>query len=385
MYKKFTIFRQITQLISRYDFQKAVKAHDGEKNSKGFSCWSQFIAMLFGQLSGQDGLRGIENGLLAHANDLYHLGIQKVKRSTLAYANKCRSSKVYETLFGTLLSKVTALAPRHKFRFKGEMFSMDSTTIDLSLELYDWAKFRTTKGGIKLHTRLNHSGYIPDFIHLTDAKVHDINIARRIRFKKGDVVVMDRAYNDYKLFANYCEQGTYFVTRLKRNAKFKIVERRDVSKYKNVSSDHVIAFTGVNSSKKCPLHLRKIRVKDPETGKCITLLTNNMKWSPATLAAIYKNRWQIEIFFKTIKQNLKVKSFVGTSRNAVMTQVWIAAIAYLLLSFLKFQSKQSWTIYKLMSVLPSMLFAKTGLWDWLDSPPTGEGRRKIDELQLQLL
>ena len=363
-----TIFGQIIQLISRYKFDKAVSATNAEKGAKGFSSWSHFVALLFGQFYSQTGLRGIVNGLAIQVKKLYHLGISRLKLSTLSYANNHRPHELFQRVFEELLGETVRIAPRHKFKFTNPLYSMDSTTIDLCLSLYDWAKFRKTKAGIKLHVKMNHNGYLPTVVVVSNAKKHDVNVGRRIKFQKGDLVVFDRGYNDYSLFATYCTEGIYFVARQKKNAVYKVVEKRDVSRYKNISSDQIIEFNGAKAKKNCPLKLRRIRSRDPKTGKWIVVLTNNFTWSPKTIAAIYKERWQIEIFFKTMKQNLKIKSFWGTSRNAVLSQVWIALISYLLLSLLKFKSRLGWTIYTLMSALPMLLFARIDLWIWLNNP-----------------
>lgn len=368
MKKHSSILSQMLQMIPRYEFQKAVKRHNAERHSKGFSSWAQFVALLFCQIAGHDGLRGVVAGLAAYTSRLYHLGVSRIRRSTLSYANCHRSHTVFQEVFLTLLAKVHSHAPGHKFRFKNPLYSFDATTVDLALGLYDWAKFRKTKGGIKIHVKLNHNGYIPEFITVTNAKRHEVKEVDSFQLRAGDVVVFDRGYTDFARFAKYCDEGIYFITRLKKNAVYRVVERRNVSKHKNISSDQVIELRGYYTKKKCPVRLRRIRVKDPETKKYIELLTNQLDWSPATIGAVYKDRWQIEIFFKTIKQNLKVKSFLGTSKNAILSQIWVAMIAYLLLSYMKFLSSYQWTINSLAKILPTLLFSCRNLWDWLNEP-----------------
>ena len=260
--------------------------------------------MLFCQLSKLDSLRAIVNGINSQYKKLYHLGIQKISRSTLSYANSNRSHKLFGVIFYYLLRKTVAIAPKHKFRFKNPLYSMDATTIDLCLSLFDWAKFRKTKGGVKLHVKLSHSGYIPTFAVISSARSNDKIALGAFHFKKGDVVVFDRGYTDYETYANHCSKGVYFVTRVKKNAQFRIIERRNVKKYKNILSDHTIEFTGFYSHKKCPMRLRKIRARDPETNKTIVTLTNQFDWSPQKIAAVYKERWQIEIFFKVFVSRL---------------------------------------------------------------------------------
>lgn len=363
-----TLLGQMLQLFSRYEFQKAVSDARTEYHARGFTSWNHFVSMLFGQLSGQDSLRSIEAGLATQARELYHLGVQPIHRSTLAYANEHRSQELFKKIFISMLSKCKPLAPKHKFRFRNPLYSIDTTTIELCLSLYDWAKFHLTKGAVKLHVKLNHSGYLPCFMIVTQGKVNEQTIAPYIPLEKGDVAVFDRGYNNLDWYKTLDDKGVYFVTRLKSNADFKIVERRSVHHPKNIYSDHIIKLKGPLSRHKFTSTLRCIRSKDPETGKIIVILTNNMRWSAKTIAAIYKERWQIELFFRALKQQLCVKSFVGTSKNALLSQLWIALITYLLLSYLKFKSRFNWSLNTLFSILPTNLFARRNLWDWLNAP-----------------
>jgi hypothetical protein len=379
-----TILGQMLQLIPRYEFEKAVKETKTEYHARGFSSWNHFVAMLFGQLAGQDSLRGIEAGLASQSRELYHLGVVAVKRPTLAYANKHRSHELFKKVFLTMLSKCQWIAPGHRFRFKNPLYSLDASVIDLCLSLFDWAKFRTTKGAVKLHVKFNHSGYLPNFVRVTTGKVHEQRIAPLVPFEKGDVVVFDRGYTDFEWYRTLCERGIYFVTRLKVNASYRIVERHSTEHLAHIRSDQVIEFKGFYSHKKLPYRLRRIHAKDPETGKRIVLLTNHMSWSAKTIALIYKDRWQIEVFFKTLKQQLKVKSFVGTSRNALLSQLWSAMIAYLLLSYLKFKSKFGWSLYTLSSILPTNLFSRRNLWDWLNAPFRASSLSPPDSIQYEL-
>lgn len=379
-----TILGQILQMFSRFEFQKAVKQTNTEYHARGFRSWHQFTAMLFGQLSSQDSLRGIEAGLASQATALYHLGVRPVHRSTLAYANEHRSHELFLMIFQWMLSKCQPLAPKHKFRFKNPLYSIDATIIDLCLSLFNWAKFRTTKGAVKLHVKLNHSGYLPTFAVMTTGKVGESTVAPHIPLEKGDVVVFDRGFTDYAWFASLCTRGIYFVTRLKKNTVYRVVERRSTRHLPNISSDQIIELQGFYSKKKCPHPLRRIRSRDPETGKWIVLLTNQFGWSAKTIAQVYKDRWQIELFFRALKQQLKVKSFVGTSRNALLSQLWVALIAYLLLCYLKFKSRFSWSLYILSSILPTNLFARRNLWDWLDAPYHARSNSPPGELQYEL-
>lgn len=379
-----TTFRQLLQLISGHDFEKCVKSHKGDAYSKGFSCWSQFTAMLFGQLSSQTGLRGIETGLAMNKSSLYHLGIKEVKRSTLAYANGNRTHKIYQDLFYSLLGRLHGNRKKHKFNFKNPLYSVDASTIDLCLNLFPWANFRQNKGGIKLNVKLDHSGYIPTFVSVCNANIHEINSIREMPMNKGDVLVFDRGYNDFKQFSTYCRKGIYFVTRLKKNTSYEILEEYDVEGCENIGFDRKIKMTGYYTKNDCPEELRIVESYDPDTDKTIVLLTNQFSWSAETIAEIYKDRWQIEVFFKTIKQSLKIKSFFGTSKNAVLTQIWIALIAFLLLKYLANCSTQAWTIGSLMGVIPVLLFMKKDIWIWLNKPKLEPGEEFFSGGQMEL-
>ena len=232
-----------------------------------------------------------------------------------------------------------------------------------------------------MHVKLNHSGYLPNFVIITNGQVHDTQVAPSIPFESGDVAVIDRGYTDFEWYRSLDEKGVFFVTRLKKNAHYKIRERGNTDHLKNIYSDQTIELQGFYSKQKYPKSLRRIRSKDPITGRIIVLLTNNFKWSANTIAQIYKNRWQIELFFKSIKQQLQVKSFVGTSQNALLSQLWVALIAYLLLSYLKFKSKFEWSLYTLSAILPTNLFSRRNLWDWLNAPFHQNGNVSITKLQ----
>ncbi|OGX32618.1 MAG: hypothetical protein A2787_07780 [Omnitrophica WOR_2 bacterium RIFCSPHIGHO2_01_FULL_48_9] len=379
-----TILGQMIKMFTRHEFQKAVEAVGTEYHARGFSSWNHFVAMLFGQLAGQDSLRGITAGLATQSEKLYHLGVKPVARSTLAYANEHRSHKLFERIFYGMLSKCQALAPGHRFRFKNPLYSLDATTCELCLSLYDWATFRHTKGAVKLHVKLNHAGYLPAFMVMSNGNVPEQCIAPSIPLERGDVAVFDRGYNSFDWYKSLDDKGVFFVTRQKSNAHYKIIERRDTSRFENISSEQTIELKGFYSRKKYPQRLRRIRSQDPETGKSIVLLTNNFIWSPKTIGRIYKERWQIELFFKTIKQQLKVKSFVGTSQNALLSQLWVALITYLLLVYLKFKSKFGWSLYTLCAILPTNLFSKRNLWDWLNAPFHQRSPKPVNNHQLEL-
>ena len=365
-----SIFGQILQIFTQQDFVRAVRETRAEKGVKGFSCWGQFVAMLFCQLGQAHSLREICGGLATCLGKLKHLGIDTApRRSTLAYANEHRPWQLYQNVFYQLLAKCRVQARGKKpFRFKNKLFSLDATTIELCVTLFDWAKFRQTKGAVKLHLLLDHEGYLPVFARITEGNVHEVNIAHTLMFPKGSILAIDRGYVDYTQFARWTEAGIFFVTREKDNAGYRIIERREVPKNRNIISDQFIVVTGYASRKKCPHILRRIEVWDEENERIIVLWTNHLGFGATTIARIYKDRWQIEIFFKTIKQNLKIKTFVGTSRNALLTQIWTALIAILVLKYLKFRSTLGWSLSNLVAMLRYNLFTYRDLWTWLDNP-----------------
>ena len=261
------------------------------------------------------------------------------------------------------------MTPGHRFRFSNPLYSLDASTIDLCLSLFPWAEFRTTKGAIKLHVGLNHRGHLPEFVTITDGKVGDVTVGRTLNFPKGSIVAIDRGYNDYTWYNQLTEKGIFFVTRLKSNAKTRVIKYHSVLKNKGLTSDHTVEFTGTRTAKKCPAPLRRIGYRDPVTGKHYIFLTNNFKLAAKTIADIYKARWDVELFFKWIKQNLKIKSFIGTSKNAVMTQIWIALCIYLLLAFIKFQSKLKKSMQQILRLLQINLFEKRDLLALLRGDP----------------
>jgi hypothetical protein len=358
----------MVNIFSRLDFQGAVRQTKAERHARGFRSWDHFIALLFGQLAGQDSLRGVEAGMATQGNKLYHLGVKPVNRSTLSYANNHRPHELFHMLFYAMLSKCQRIAPKHKFRFKNPLYSIDTTLIKLCLSLFDWATFRKTKGAVKLHVKLSHAGYIPTFAVMTTGKVHEQRVAPKFPMEKGDVYVFDRAFNNFTWLADLHRRGITFITRMKRNAKYRVVKRRKCKRRDIIKADQIIEFTGFYSHQNLPFRLRRIVSKDPETGKRIAILTNQFSWAPSTIASVYKDRWQIEIFFKTIKQLLKIKSFLGTSQNALLSQLWVALCAYLLLSFFKFQSRFKWSLYTLSCIIPTNLFCHRDIWDWLNNP-----------------
>ena len=365
-----SIFGHILHLFPRREFFEAVEATRADRDAKGFSCWDQFVAMMFCQLGQAHSLREICGGLASCFGKARHLGIQTVpKRSTLAYANEHRPWQLYEKLFYQILGRCRQLEfGKRKFRFKNRLFSLDASIIPLCASLFDWAKYRRTKGAVKLHLLLDHDGYLPVFARVTTGKIHEVRIARTLNFPAGSIVVVDKGYVDFSLFWSWNQSGVFFVTRQKGNARYRVVEQRAIPTNRNILSDQLIALEGFYAHKKYPVVLRRLEVWDAENEQLIVLLTNHMDFGATTIAAIYKDRWQIEIFFKTIKQNLKIKTFVGTSANALLTQIWTALIAILVLKYLKHRSQYQWSLSNLVAMLRYNLFAYRDLWVWLDEP-----------------
>ena len=363
-----TVFSQLLKLVPRHEFETLANRHHAGRRLRKMTRWSQFVAMALSQLSGRASLRDVVSNLSAQTAKLYHLGTAVVTRSSLARVNEKQPYSLYEQLAGKLLTQCQRCAPRHDFRFKNKLYSLDASTIDLCLSVFPWAKFRTTKGAVKLHVGLDHDGLLPSFMTITDGKNHDITAARSLQLPKGSIVVMDRGYNDYTWYNQLNSQGVFFVTRLRKNARYRTIERRHVIKSKGLSSDQSICLTGTKASN-CPITLRRIGFKDAATGIRYFFLTNNFDLAASTIAEIYKARWQIELFFKWIKQNLKIKSFLGTSRNAVMTQIWIAICVYLLLAYLKFASQIDRSLQQILRLLQLNLFDRRELRSLLVGDP----------------
>jgi hypothetical protein len=363
------LFSQMLHVIKRNDFEKLVREHKAEAHSKGFSSWEHFAAMLFAQLGRAQSLREISYGLRTCLGKLNHLGMKKAPpRSTLSYANNHRPWELFRSVFYQTLNQCQIIAPDHKFRFKNKLLSLDTTVIDLCLSLFPWAEYRRTKGAVKLHLLLDHDGYLPVYAHITEGKIHEINIARNLSLPAGSIVVYDRGYVDYSFFQKCTDNDVYFVTRQKKNAKYDVVQEHKIPQRRNILSDQTIKVSGYYSVKKCASLLRRIVVWDAAKKKEIVLWTNHFKFGASTIAAIYKERWQIEIFFKTIKQNLRIKTFIGTTAIALKTQIWTALIAILLIKYMKLRSQVNWSLSNLIAMLRFNLFTYRDLWKWLQNP-----------------
>ena len=369
-----SICSQMLQLFSRLEFESAVRQHKAERHARGFTCWGQFVAMLFCQLGHAQSLREICGGLAASEGKLKHLGLPAAPaRSTLGYANEHRPWQLYQTVFQQLLEKcqqVVASAPgkkKRKFRFKNRLLSLDATVIALCVSAFDWAQFRRTKGAVKLHLLLDHDGHLPSFAVVTEGKLHEVQVARQLHFAPGTILAIDRGYTDYEWFARLSEEKVYFVTRLKDNADYAVVEEREIPQRKGVRRDQVIFFYKLaRAGVDC--FFRRVEYYDEKTDALLVFLTNHLSLAAATVAAAYKERWAIELFFKALKQNLRVKTFIGTSENALQIQIWTALIALLLIKYLQLRATFGWSLSNLVSLLRQQLFVYRDLWAWIDNP-----------------
>lgn len=374
MVKAASLFSQLLKEFPRDEFEMLVKEQEAERNAKGFTCWTQFVAMLFCQVAKADSLREICNGLSCCLGKLVHLGVSKApNKSTLSYANTHRPAALYEAVFWRAMARFRAKESgigtrKTKFRFRNKLLSMDATVISLCLELFPWATFRRRKGAVKAHVVLDHDDYMPSWAMITEGGRHEATVAKTLQFNPGSIVAMDRGYNDYTLFGRWTERSVYFVTRLKENAIHRVVRNLEVPRNRNILSDQIIRLTGVKAEEKCPYSLRLVVVWDPVNEREIALLTNHLDFGATTIAAIYKDRWEIELFFKALKQNLKVKTFVGTSENALLIQIWTALIAMLILKWLHHLSKAGWSLSNMASMLRMNLFTYRDLSDWLNDP-----------------
>lgn len=371
-----SLFNQLLQHFPRTEFGALVKKHGAEHAAKGFTCWTQFVSMMFCQLAHADSLREICNGLACSVGKLVHLGVTTApNKSTLSYANANRPAAMYEELFYTSLKRFRGQqglgVRKARFRFKNKLLSLDSTTITLCLDLFPWAKFRRAKGGVKAHVLLDHDDYLPSYVLVSEASKSDVRVAQKLdlnHLNPGSIVAMDRGYNDYGLFGKWSDQGVFFVTRLKEGAAYEVVDSTMGPLPRNILADELIRFTGPKAVQDCPNLMRRVVVWDKVNEKELVLLTNLLEFGSTTIAAIYKDRWEIELFFKALKQNLKVKSFVGTTQNALLIQIWTALISMLLLKWLHHLSKANWSLSNLASMLRMNLFTYRDLNRWLENP-----------------
>ena len=355
-----TILNLVLRHLPKSEFERFVQEHRGDHRVRKLSCWQLFVCHIYAQLSGTASLRDLELALGSMPNSLYHLGLDSFSRSTIADANTKRPAIIFEQMFNSLVKRVNSVAPGHGFKFKNPLYSLDSTTVSLCLSLFKWAKFRTRKGALKIHLMIDHRGHLPSAAVITNGKKSDIKTARSLRFEPDSIVVVDRGYIDYCWLHRLTCQDIWWVTRLKKNVNYQIIKRHKVEGNPGVTSDWTIRITGAKADS-IPIELRRVRYVDPKTGKAYEFLTNIFHLSAKEIADIYKARWDIELFFKWIKQNLKVKSFFGTSENAVRIQIWSALCVYLMLAYLKFISNSRFSLTNLLIRIRTNIMVKIRL------------------------
>lgn len=370
---KVTLFSQIISKLERSVFNKIVTEKNTDKHQKGFTSWSHLVSMLFCQFAKSTSVRDISNGLRSATGNLNHLGmISAPSKSTVSYQNKNRDWTLFKDYYYKLLNHLGQQAGfrQVKFRIKSKIFLLDSTTISLCLSLFDWARYKTAKGAIKMHTLLDYDGHLPAYVNITDGKTADNKGAYDIPLLKGSVIVADRYYNDFSLLYTWHSSGAFFVVRHKENLKYRKIKENELplNRHDNILIDEIIALTGSNSQKKYGKQLRRVAIYNEENGQTIELITNQMFWTANTISELYKSRWQIEIFFRELKQLLHIKSFIGTSENAVMIQIWTALITTLILKYLKAIAKYGWQLSNLVAFLRLNIFVKIDLQLWLDKP-----------------
>lgn len=376
--RKNSVFAQVLQTFPRYEFEKVCNRHFEGRNRR-MDPWTQCVALLFGQINGCVSLRHIEELLRSHKEKQYHLGVHAVSKSSLARANEDFSYQIYEDLAQLLFERCRKQAPGHGFRFKSRLYSIDATTISLCHELFDWAQYRQSKGGIKIHMQLDHNGNLPCFLHIGEARSHESTKAKLMQLAKGDIAVFDRGYNDYQWFDSLTAQGVFFVTRAKSNMQYKVIEHHEVIRKSGVQKDQTILLTGIKANGVTQT-FRRVEYLDAATGETYTYLTNNLQLSAKTIANIYKSRWKIESFFREIKQNLKIKTFIRTSPNAVKIQIYIAICAYLMLKLIAFSSKIEISFGKMRRLLAAILFTTKSLIQLLkpDPLPLSENKSQLE-------
>jgi hypothetical protein len=370
--KRFScIMTQLLQVFSRNEFQQAVKQTNAERHARGFASWDHFVAMLFCQLGDALSLREIIGGLSSCEGRLEQFGMKAPKRSTLSYANRHRPWELFRNVFYKVSEQCRAqLGHQTKFRFKNRLLSIDSSVVTLCSKMFPWATWSRQKGAVKLHLTLDHAGYLPEAMVITTGKYSELTVARRRRYARGTILIMDRGFVDFRWFNQLDESGVFFVTRIKKDTPYRVVQWEPIVPGKNLVSDERIELTGRRTRRRYPRPLRLVTI-DTDEGERLQFLTNHLTLAAATIADIYKDRWQIEIFFKLLKQNLRIKSFVGTSANAVWIQIWTALIAMLLIKFLQLKARFGWSFSNLVYFLRMNLLVYRDLWDWLDDPFTG--------------
>jgi len=366
------VFAQIFEFVSHNDFLRFVKKYNGDYKVKHFSCWKQFLCMAFGQLTHRESLSDTVLCIKANSKKLYHLGIgNPISKSTLSKANENRDWQIYQDFALVLIAQAKVLYQdddQLDIKIKNNVFIIDSSTIDLCLSLYPWAKFRKAKAAVKLHTKMDAKTSIPDFIYISDGKMHDINVLDMITILPESFYVMDRGYLDFERLYRIHLTGAYFITRAKKNLKFKRMYSAKVDKTKGIKCDQTIKLTGFYPSQYYPGKLRRVKYYDKRTDKTLIFLSNNFELKALEIAMLYKHRWFIESFFKWIKQHLKIKSFWGTSQNAVKTQIWIAISVYVIVMILKKKLNLSQSIYEILQILSINIFDKDPIYQLFEKP-----------------
>jgi Transposase DDE domain/Domain of unknown function (DUF4372) len=363
MAQKSYVFAQFLNLLPRYEFQRMVEKYNGDYRAKTFKCWDQMASMMIAQIRQERSLRDLDITLNAHAKKLYHLGVSQAPRSTLADANERRDYRIYEELAKLLMVRARREYANTEMSMDidNSVYALDASTIDLCLSLFDWAKFRKTKGAIKLHAMIDLRGNIPSFVTITDGKTHEVKAALFVPLEKESIYVVDRGYVDFSWLWSIERSGAYFVTRLKKNIKYSRIISRPVNKNLGLRSDQEIKLKSERLGRLYPKRLRRVTFRDEEKRKTLIFLTNNFRLSAELIVALYKARWEIELFFKWIKQNLKMKTFLGTSPNAVKTQIWIALVVYLELAVLKERYRIDQPLSKMLHFLEVNLFERKTL------------------------
>lgn len=376
------VFSQVLQYLPKLRFQGFVREHRGDHRVRVLDCWTWFGALLFGQLTGHNSVRAIAKAFQCHRTGFKTLGFGRVCRSTLAEANERRPLRILEATFYFLLKAAQQQAPKSKFRFKGPVWAMDSTTISLCLELCPWAQFHHGKGAFKLHTAIDLAGDLPQFALITTGRVHDITAVRKMSFPAGTTLIIDRAYVDYDWLWKLTNSGVWFVTRMKANCRYQVRECRKTNRTQGVMCDQTIKLSSQRGDD-YEGTLRKISYRDLDTGDRYTFLTNRFDLSPKTIAALYKARWQVELFFKTLKQQLRIKKFLGTSVQSVQAQIWVALIAYLLVCLIRWKERLNWSIPETMAVVGVMIFARARLeWLFREAPAQRLAPPGVEQLTL---
>ena len=370
---KLTLFAQIIGKLDTSKFKKIVANHQSDKHDKGCNSWTHLVMMLFCQFAKSQSVRDISNGLRSATGNLNHLGVNKApSKSTISYQNKNRTFEIFKEYYFELLKSLGQQAgfKQVKFRIKSKIFLLDSTTISLCLSLFDWAKYKTAKGAVKMHTLLDYDGNLPTYVNITDGKTADNKGAYDVPLHKGSVIVADRFYNDFHLLNVWDSKGVFFVIRHKENLQYNVVKENELpkDKHQHLLKDEIIELKNQDSKSKYPKQLRRVSLWDEENQQTIELITNNFKWVANTIAELYKSRWQIEIFFREIKQLLHIKTFIGTSENAVQIQIWTALITILVLKAMKAMAKFNWHLSNLVAFIRLNLFVKIELQLWLNNP-----------------